>query len=147
MRRAGSHTLNADTNMAALQGYTIPALQGLERSPAILRLHHVGGVTIATDQDRLDFLTAERAKHRIWALRPRSSDPMRSTYLNAITMSMVPAGPSKTRWTDTWTHRAPLIGRNPRRAVDAPRARPFARIFDQPARGLPGANRSRRVGP
>ena len=58
----GFHTLNSDTNMAALQGYTIRLYRELEDITGMsCGLHHVGGVTIATDQDRLDFLIAERA--------------------------------------------------------------------------------------
>ena len=65
----GFHTLNADTNMAALQGYTIRLYKELEEvSGQSCGLHHVGGLTLATDNDRLDFLKAERAKHRYMGL-------------------------------------------------------------------------------
>ncbi|MEM7742586.1 MAG: FAD-dependent oxidoreductase [Pseudomonadota bacterium] len=65
----GFHTLNSDTNMAALQGYTIRLYRELEElTGQSCGLHHVGGVTIALDQDRLDYLTAERAKHRYMGL-------------------------------------------------------------------------------
>ncbi|MFP6747649.1 MAG: FAD-dependent oxidoreductase [Alphaproteobacteria bacterium] len=61
----GFHTLNADPNIAALQGYTIRLYRELEAlTGQSCGLHHVGGVTIATDPDRMDFLKAERAKHR-----------------------------------------------------------------------------------
>ncbi|MDP6707318.1 MAG: FAD-dependent oxidoreductase [Alphaproteobacteria bacterium] len=61
----GFHTLNADTNMAALQGYTIRLYRELEEiSGQSCGLHHVGGLTLATTPDRLDHLKAERAKHR-----------------------------------------------------------------------------------
>ncbi len=61
----GFHTLNADPNIAALQGYTIRLYRELEElTGQSCGLHHVGGVTIATDPDRMDFLKAERAKHR-----------------------------------------------------------------------------------
>ena len=61
----GFHTLNADTNMAALQGYTIRLYKELEEITGMsCGLHHVGGVTLAGTPDRLDFLKAERAKHR-----------------------------------------------------------------------------------
>lgn len=61
----GFHTLNSDTNMAALQGYTIRLYKELEEiSGQSCGLHHVGGMTIATDTDRMDFLKAEVAKHR-----------------------------------------------------------------------------------
>ncbi len=65
----GFHTLNADTNMAALQGYTIRLYKELEEMTGLsCGLHHVGGVTLATSRDRLDFLRAERAKHRYMGL-------------------------------------------------------------------------------
>ncbi len=65
----GFHTLNADTNMAALQGYTIRLYEELEALTGLsCGLHHVGGVTLATNRDRLDFLKAERAKHRYMGL-------------------------------------------------------------------------------
>ncbi|KMW56489.1 Sarcosine dehydrogenase [Candidatus Rhodobacter oscarellae] len=72
----GFHTLNADTNMAALQGYTIKLYDELEKiSGQSCGLHHVGGVTLATDQDRLDLLTAERAKHRYMGLETQILSP------------------------------------------------------------------------
>jgi len=65
----GFHTLNADTNMAALQGYTIGLYAELEEiSGQSCGLHHVGGVTIATTPERMDHLVAERAKHRYMGL-------------------------------------------------------------------------------
>ncbi len=65
----GFHTLNADTNMAALQGYTIRLYRELEAiTGQSCGLHHVGGITIATTPDRLDYLKAERAKHRYMGL-------------------------------------------------------------------------------
>lgn len=61
----GFHTLNADTNMAALQGYTIRLYKELEEiSGQSCGLHHVGGLTIATTPERMDFLKAARAMHR-----------------------------------------------------------------------------------
>ncbi len=61
----GFHTLNADPNIAALQGYTIRLYQELEElSDQSCGLHHVGGITIAGDPERLDYLKAQRAKHR-----------------------------------------------------------------------------------
>jgi len=72
----GFHTLNADTNMAALQGYTIKLYHELEEiSGQSCGLHHVGGLTIATDNDRMDFLKAERAKHRHMGLDTRLVGP------------------------------------------------------------------------
>ncbi len=61
----GFHTLNSDPNIAALQGYTINLYKELEEiSGQSCGLHHVGGATIATDNDRMDYLVAERARHR-----------------------------------------------------------------------------------
>ncbi len=61
----GFHTLNADPNMAALQGYTIRLYRELEETTGLsCGLHHVGGLTIAETPERMDFLRAERAKHR-----------------------------------------------------------------------------------
>jgi dimethylglycine dehydrogenase len=65
----GFHTLNSDPNIAKLQGYTIGLYKELEEiSGQSCGLHHVGGVTLACDQERMDFLTAERAKHRYMGL-------------------------------------------------------------------------------
>ncbi len=65
----GFHTLNGDTNMAALQGYTIRLYKELEEITGMsCGLHHVGGVTLADDCDRFDMLLAERAKHRYMGL-------------------------------------------------------------------------------
>ena len=59
------HTLNADTNMAALQGYTINLYRELEAlSDLSCGLHQVGGMTLATTPERMDYLRATRAKHR-----------------------------------------------------------------------------------
>ena len=68
----GFHTLNGDTNMSALQGYTIRLYKELEAITGMsCGLHHVGGITIASDQDRLDMLRAERAKHKHMGLDTR----------------------------------------------------------------------------
>ncbi len=65
----GFHTLNGDTNMAALQGYTIRLYKELEAITGMsCGLHHVGGVTLADNRDRFDMLLAERAKHRFMGL-------------------------------------------------------------------------------
>ena len=65
----GFHTLNGDTNMAALQGYTIRLYKELEAITGMsCGLHHVGGITLADNQDRFDMLLAERAKHRFMGL-------------------------------------------------------------------------------
>ncbi len=82
----GFHTLNADTNMAALQGYTIQLYRELEEiSGQSCGLHHVGGLTIACDQDRMDFLTAERAKHRYMGLETEIVGPEEIAKLSPIT--------------------------------------------------------------
>ena len=82
----GFHTLNADTNMAALQGYTIRLYRELEEITGVsCGLHHVGGITIATDQDRLDYLTAERAKHRYMGLDTHIIGPNEIRDISPIT--------------------------------------------------------------
>ena len=53
----GFHTLNGDTNMAALQGYTIKLYRELEALTGMsCGLHHVGGVTLADTPERMDML-------------------------------------------------------------------------------------------
>jgi dimethylglycine dehydrogenase len=65
----GVHTLNGDTNMAALQGYTIGLYKELEKLTGMsCGLHHVGGLTLADTPERFDMLKAERAKHRYMGL-------------------------------------------------------------------------------
>ena len=65
----GFHTLNGDTNMAALQGYTIRLYKELEEITGMsCGLHHVGGVTLADTPERFDMMLAERAKHRFMGL-------------------------------------------------------------------------------
>ena len=65
----GFHTLNGDTNMAALQGYTIKLYKELEElTGQSCGLHHVGGLTLADSQGRMDMLKAERGKHRYMGL-------------------------------------------------------------------------------
>ena len=65
----GFHTLNGDTNMAALQGYTIRLYRELEEITGLsCGLHHVGGITLADSAERFDMLKAERAKHRYMGL-------------------------------------------------------------------------------
>ena len=72
----GFHTLNSDTNMAALQGYTIKLYDELEKITGMsCGLHHVGGITVANTRDRLDYLTAERAKHRYMGLNTEIIGP------------------------------------------------------------------------
>ena len=82
----GFHTLNADTNMAALQGYTIRLYKELEEITGMsCGLHHVGGVTLAGTPDRLDFLKAERAKHRYMGLETEIIGPDEIKALSPIT--------------------------------------------------------------
>ncbi|KZY47746.1 glycine cleavage system protein T [Roseovarius sp. HI0049] len=72
----GFHTLNGDTNMAALQGYTINLYKELEEITDLsCGLHHVGGVTLADNRDRFDMLLAERAKHRYMGLETEIVSP------------------------------------------------------------------------
>jgi len=82
----GFHTLNADTNMAALQAYTIELYREIEEiSGQNCGLHHVGGITLAATQDRMDFLTAERAKHRYMGLDTHLVTPEEIRELSPIT--------------------------------------------------------------
>ena len=72
----GFHTLNGDTNMAALQGYTIRLYKELEELTGMsCGLHHVGGVTLADNQERMDMFLAERAKHRYMGLETEIVTP------------------------------------------------------------------------
>ncbi len=82
----GFHTLNADTNMAALQGYTIRLYRELEEiSGQSCGLHHVGGLTLAGSPERMDFLKAERAKHRYMGLDTEIVGPDDIARLSPIT--------------------------------------------------------------
>ncbi|MXZ81838.1 MAG: FAD-dependent oxidoreductase [Gammaproteobacteria bacterium] len=82
----GFHTLNADTNMAALQGYTIGLYKELEQiSGQSCGLHHVGGLTLAESPDRMDFLKAERAKHRYMGLETHLVTPGEIPDISPIT--------------------------------------------------------------
>ena len=72
----GFHTLNGDTNMAALQGYTIGLYKELEKITGMsCGLHHVGGITMADNQARFEMLKAERAKHRYMGLHTEILTP------------------------------------------------------------------------
>ena len=72
----GFHTLNGDTNMAALQGYTIGLYEELEKITGMsCGLHHVGGITLADNQARFEMLKAERAKHRYMGLHTEILGP------------------------------------------------------------------------
>ena len=82
----GFHTLNGDTNMAALQGYTIRLYRELEeRTGKSCGLHHVGGITLADNKDRFDMLVAERAKHRYMGLETEIVGPDEIAKLAPIT--------------------------------------------------------------
>ena len=82
----GFHTLNADTNMAALQGYTIRLYKELEEITGLsCGLHHVGGVTLASTPERMDYLKAERAKHRYMGLDTEIVGPEEIKKLSPIT--------------------------------------------------------------
>ena len=82
----GFHTLNADTNMAALQGYTIRLYKELEEiSGQSCGLHHVGGLTLASTPERMDFLRAERAKHRYMGLETEIVSPSEIPSISPIT--------------------------------------------------------------
>ncbi len=72
----GFHTLNGDTIMAALQGYTIRLYKELEALTGLsCGLHHVGGLTLADSRERFDMLRAERAKHRSMGLETEILGP------------------------------------------------------------------------
>ena len=82
----GFHTLNGDTNMAALQGYTIRLYKELEEITGLsCGLHHVGGVTLADNRDRFDMLLAERAKHRFMGLETEIVGPEEIAKIAPIT--------------------------------------------------------------
>lgn len=82
----GFHTLNGDTNMAALQGYTIKLYRELEEITGMsCGLHHVGGVTLADNKDRFDMLVAERAKHRYMGLETEIVGPEEIAKIAPIT--------------------------------------------------------------
>src|SRR5688572_31743780 len=54
---AGFHALNADPNIAALQGYTINLYREIEaESGQNVGLHMTGGVNIASDPSRWEWL-------------------------------------------------------------------------------------------
>jgi len=82
----GFHTLNGDTNMAALQGYTIRLYRELEEITGLsCGLHHVGGVTLADTPERFDMLRAERAKHRYMGLETEIVGPEQIREIAPIT--------------------------------------------------------------
>ena len=61
----GFHTLNGDPNVAKLQGYTIGLYNELEKiSGQSCGLHRSGGVILADNNDRMDFLKMAHARAR-----------------------------------------------------------------------------------
>ena len=61
----GFHTLNGDPNVAKLQGYTIGLYNELEKiSGQSCGLHRSGGVILADNSDRMDFLKMAHARAR-----------------------------------------------------------------------------------
>ncbi|MCP4417465.1 MAG: FAD-dependent oxidoreductase [Chloroflexi bacterium] len=61
----GFHALNGDTNLSALQGYTVELFQEIERvSDQSISLHQAGNLYLAATKDRLDFLKGEHGKAR-----------------------------------------------------------------------------------
>ncbi len=82
----GFHTLNGDTNMASLQGYTIELYKELEEITGMsCGLHHVGGITLADNPDRFDMLVAERAKHLYMGRETEILGPEEIAKLSPIT--------------------------------------------------------------
>ncbi len=61
----GMHTLNGDPNVAQLQQYTVQLYQQIEdRSGQNCSIHLPGGITLAADRDRMDWLTMAVARGR-----------------------------------------------------------------------------------
>ena len=99
----GFHTLNADPNIAALQGYTIQLYKELEEiSGQSCGLHHVGGLTIASEPERMDYLRSERAKHRHMGLDTEIVGPEEIAEPSPITGYSWRKLPSSSRKTLTW---------------------------------------------
>ena len=82
----GFHTLNSDIDIAALQSYTIGLYDELEKiSGQNCGLHHVGGISLAANNDRMDFLKAERAKHNYMGVDSHLVTPSEIRELSPIT--------------------------------------------------------------
>ncbi|MFQ6023636.1 MAG: FAD-dependent oxidoreductase [Acidiferrobacterales bacterium] len=63
------HTINADPNIARLQGYTIKLYEEIEKlSGQSCSVHRPGGIYLASTPERLDYLKQERAKARYMGL-------------------------------------------------------------------------------
>ncbi|MDJ0769389.1 MAG: FAD-dependent oxidoreductase [Ilumatobacter sp.] len=61
----GMHTLNGDPNVAQLQQYTVQLYQQIEeRSGQDCSIHLPGGITLASDTDRMDWLEMAVARGR-----------------------------------------------------------------------------------
>ena len=61
----GMHTLNGDPNVAQLQQYTVQLYRQIEeRSGQDCSIHLPGGITLASDQDRMDWLRMAVARGR-----------------------------------------------------------------------------------
>lgn len=61
----GIHTINADPNLASLQGYTVQLYNEIEElSGQACGVHRSGALYLAATPERLDYLKAERAKAR-----------------------------------------------------------------------------------
>lgn len=61
----GIHTLNGDPNVAQLQQYTVQLYQRIEeRSGQNCSIHLPGGITLAADEDRMDWLRMAVARGR-----------------------------------------------------------------------------------
>lgn len=82
----GFHTMNSDTDIAALQSYTIGLYDEIEKiSGQNCGLHHVGGISLAANSDRMDFLLAERAKHNYMGVDSHLVTPAEIRELSPIT--------------------------------------------------------------
>ncbi len=61
----GMHTLNGDPNVAALQQYTVELYEKIERESGVdCSIHMTGGITLASDNDRIDWLKMAVARGR-----------------------------------------------------------------------------------
>jgi dimethylglycine dehydrogenase len=119
----GFHTLNGDTNMAALQGYTIRLYKELEAITGMsCGLHHVGGITLADTPDRFDMLKAERAKHRYMGLDTEIIGPDEIAGSRPSPMSRASSARSTIRSTAISTPPAPPTPMPRPRAWAAPRS-------------------------
>ena len=115
--------------MAVLQGLSLKIyLKWNSLSDLSCGLHQVGGMTLATTPERLDYLRATRAKHRHLGLDTHLTGPeeIRKRAVSSIsTVSWTPCG---TRWTAIWDRAAQRIFTPPphaakgRRFISKPRS-------------------------